>query len=260
MILSRRIALGGVPLDSVDGSILIQSIVPGTPLENVSAVNLMGGWGQKVTTEHYETLECSVSYTINVDKRDLTRRRQVFDRVNAWALKKGWLTLNFMPGKRMYVDKVIVPDMGDPRARDSEFTITFRAYNVPFWQDETPSRVSASVTGSSTSQTIRNRGNVRGVMDVTFTNTSGSTMTTFSVTIGGKTLALTGLTLGDGKLLQIHHGTDGLLRITEDGTSAYGKQSAGGLTELVLEPGDNTVTVAYGQTGDLELRCFGRYV
>ena len=117
MILSRRVSLGGVHLDSLDNSIVIQSVQPGVPHESVNAVNRMGGFGQRVTSQHWETLEVNVTFAINLPKNQLAARRTVFDKVMKWANVKGWLETNQMPGKRVYVEKAVFPSGGDMRKR-----------------------------------------------------------------------------------------------------------------------------------------------
>ena len=49
MILSRRVALGGVQLDEIHEAIVIRSIDPGVPNETINAVERMGGAGQRIT-------------------------------------------------------------------------------------------------------------------------------------------------------------------------------------------------------------------
>ena len=61
MILSRRVALGGVQLDEIHERIVIRSVDTSVPHEDVQAVNRMGGWGQRMTGNHWETLEVTVN-------------------------------------------------------------------------------------------------------------------------------------------------------------------------------------------------------
>lgn len=65
MILSRRIALGGVQLDQVDGSIIIQSIDEAAGKETISAVNRGSGNGQRITGRRRDTLDVTVRFSIN---------------------------------------------------------------------------------------------------------------------------------------------------------------------------------------------------
>ena len=261
MILSRRVALGNAQLDQVDASVVITGVDTGTTQESITAVSKMGGAGQRVTRQHWTTLDVVVSFAINLPKRSLTARRAVFNSVRDWALKKGWLTTNQMPQKRVYVDKVIIPDAGDMWDWTRSFDITFRAYNVPFWQDVSVTPAIKTLTGGTEGTfTLSVNGNVQSVMSLAFANTSGSTVNTFEVTVNGKTMSLTDIGLASGKSLEIDHGTDGLLRITADGTSVYDKQDAGGAEDLYVNPGDNAVAVTAGGAGTLSAWAYGLYL
>lgn len=258
MRLSRRIALGDVQLDEIHSSIVIRGIDTGVPKESIAAVNRMGGAGQRMTGQHWETMDVAVRFAIDVPKRQMELRREIWESVMAWALRGGWLTVGHLPNRRLYADKAILPGSGDLWEWTEEFTITFRAYNVPFWQDANPSAV--AVRGVSTwSGTLGVPGHFQTVADVTFRNTSGSTMTGFSVTAGESTLTLSGISLANNADLVIHHGTDGLLRITAGGVSVYDKLTESSSDDLYIDPGTAAVSMAAGKAGNLTVQCFGRY-
>ena len=257
MILSRRVALGGVQLDEVHEAIVIQSIDPGVPNETINAVERMGGAGQRITGQHWNTLDVQVTYGIDIPKNQLALRRQVFDMVNAWAMRKGWLTINYMENRRVWIDKVILPGSGDIREWTKEFTITFRAYNVPFWQDEVPAAAVSSTTQSGRIY-VPVGGNVESVMDATFQNKSGMTIQNFRISAGGNTIQLSGISLGGSATLTISHGTDGLLKIMKGSTSIYNKYS--GSDDLYVKPGNVAVEFTADRAGILTAQCFGRYV
>ena len=256
MILSKRVALDGVQLDELHEMIVIRRIDPGVPYETVNAVDRMGGVGQRVTDQHWETLEVSVTYAIDIPKREMALRREVFDLVNAWALQKGWLTVNWLEGRRFFVDKVVLPGSGDMWEWTSEYTIVFRAYNIPFWQDETPNTAVSGVV-SSGSVRVQVNGNVRSVIDASFRNRSGMTINNFNITAGGNQIRLADLGLGGSSTLQIHHGTDGLLRLQVGGTSVYSKYS--GADDLYVNPGTVDVSFSADRAGVLTVNSYGRY-
>lgn len=256
MILTRRVTVDGVQLDALHSAIVIRRVDTGVPHETVGAVNRMGGAGQRMTMRHWETLEVGVTYAIDVPKRQLALRRQIFDAVNTWALKGGWLTTTSQPGKRMWADKVVIPSSGDLWDWTDEYTITFRAYGVPFWQDAEATTVTETLTDGSVS--INVGGNVESVLDATFKNTSGSAIDTFTISAGGNTLSLSGLGLANGDTLTIEHGTDGLLRIHTGNASVLDKRS--GSDDLYVTPGTKTVTVTAGGAGILTVSSIGRYV
>ena len=257
MILSRRVALGGVQLDELHESIVIRSIDPGVPDETVQTTSRMGGAGQRITGSHWETLEVSVNFAINVPKRDMTLRKQIFDAVMKWALRKGWLTVNWIENRRVYVDKVVLPSSGDLWNWTEEFTILFKAYNVPFWQDETPTTASNALITSGSVQ-IEVGGNVQSVLDVEFRNRSGMTINNFNVSAGGNTLYLSGIGLGGSSTLNIHHGTDGMLRITSGGANVLSCRT--GADDLYVNPGVVNVSISADRAGQLTVRNYGRYV
>ena len=253
MILSKRAALNGVQLDELFPEIVIRSVDPGVPHETVSAVSRGRGFGQRVTGQHWDTLEVSVTYAIDLPKKEMALRRQIFDAVNTWALQKGWLTVNRLEGRRFWVDKVVVPGSGDLWNWTNDFTIIFRAYGVPFWQDEIPAQAVSSVTGNG-SVALQVSGNVKSVLDISFQNRSGMTINNFQVQAAGNRIMLTSLGLGGSAVLRISHGTDGLLRITAGGTNVYSKYS--GADDLYVDPGPVTVSFAADRAGVLTASCF----
>jgi hypothetical protein len=257
MILSKRVALGGVQLDELHERIVVLGVDPGTPDESISTVSRMGGFGQRVTGEHWETLDVTVTYGIDVQKREMELRRQIFDAVNAWARTRGWLTVNWMPNRRMYVDKVVTPSSGDMWDWTQKFDIIFRAYNVPFWQDEIPNQAARSlITSGSTAVIIG--GNVQSVLDVEFRNRSGMTINNFAISAGGNSITLSNMGLGGSETLAFSHGTDGLLRITAGGRSVLDRRT--GADDLYVNPGTVNVSISTERSGDLTVRNYGRYI
>ena len=258
MILSRRIALNGVQLDELYERIVIREISFGEVQETVSATSRMGGAGQRITGEHYETMEVSVSFAIMVPAKDMITRRRIYEDVCRWAQQRGWLTVNFMPERRLYVDKTQIRGAGDMRDWTGEYSITFKAYSVPFWQDIVPISVSKTSVSSSTFNMMI-PGQFRTVADAEFTNTSGSAVTTFSLTVDGNTIALTGLTLANNKKLSIYHEDNGILRIKADGTSVYDKRTTASADDLYADPGVAAVSMTAGGAGTLKVSVRGRY-
>lgn len=260
MILSKRVALGGVQLDELHERIVVQSVDPGAPEENISTATPMGRWGERITGAHWTPLEVKITYGIDVSKDPdiggMELRREIFDLVNTWARKAGWLTYNAMPNKRVYIDKVVLPSAGDLWNWTESFDIILRAYNVPFWQDESAQQVtSAMITNGN--MIVPVGGNMTTVLDAEFKNISGKTINNFYIAAGGNSLTLSSLGLGGTSTLLIHHGTDGMLRITAGGASAYSKRT--GSDDLYVEPGNVNVTIRADRAGALTLRSFGRY-
>lgn len=259
MILSRRVALGGQQMDELHERIVIRSVDVGVPHENVRAESLMGHFGQRIVDQHWENLEVTVTYAIDVPKRNMALRRKIFETVNKWAMQKGWLTVNWMDDRRMYVDKVVYPSAGDMWNWTDEYTIVFRAYGLPFWMAVTPTQVNVNET-SGGSWTLEALGNVATPVDVDFRNVSGMTIPYFTIRVGGTRLSFSNLGLGGSETLNITHGTDGLLRCRIGGRSVYNKLEAGSSDRLMAAPGMLAVQMSASRAGNLSVRHYGGYV
>ncbi len=256
MILSRRVALNGVQVDELDESIVIQEFDPGTPAENIGTVEKMGGVGSRMTSRHWGPLDAKLVLAIDVPRRDMVRRGQVYELIKRWARMGGWLTFNAMNNVQMHVDQVILPSRGDLRAFEDEYTITFRNHFVPFWQSVTPATASAQVSTGSFGITVP--GDLETVLDAELTNISGGQIEELTIGIDGRQLVFTAMTLGAGETLVISHGTDGLLRTTVNGTSVYGKLT--GSDDLVCGPGSKTVSVVCEGSLEAAVSCRGRFL
>lgn len=258
MILSKRVALGGVQLDEVNSKIIIRGINTGVPHEDLQAVNRMGGWGQRITMQHWNSLDVAVTFAIDVPKRELQLRRTIWEDVVTWALRAGWLTVNYMPERRLYVDKVILPGSGDLWAWRDDFTITFRAYSVPFWQDETAVEVRKNRISSGSVQ-IDIGGTAPGVLDLTFENASGATNTNVKFTVDGKALELRGVNLAASETLQVYHTNDGFLRARAGSRNVYSLLR--GADDAYVQPGTTvTVEVSATRAGNLVVQNFARWL
>lgn len=264
MKLSRRPALNGIFLDEIDNRILIQGVETAAGKDSVSAVSVYGNAGQRMTGEHRDTLEVTVSFSMLIRRTDLAARADLFERACAWAAsgKGGWLTLNFRPDRRLRVDYVAMPAMGDITRWTNRYTFTFRAYAVPYWQQETPTMLRMRSVSSADRQ-FGVSGNAQTVMDVEFQNTSGGTVDAFSFTAGESTFAFANLGLADGEALVIDHAADGILRIRIRGDawrSALDKRTPESSDDLYVEPGQTRILMTAGGAGTLTVRCFGRFV
>lgn len=258
MQLSRRISRGGIQLDEIDESIVIRSVDPGVPNENEGSTDLQGGFGSRMTNQHWRSLEASVTYAIKLYKNEMVRRRQVFDAANAWALAAGWLRTNQMEGRRLWVDKVVVPGAGDMREWLNEYTILFRAYRVPFWQDELPTEVRKNKI-SRGSVTAEIGGTAPNVLDLSFENVSGKQINDVTFTVGSQTLQLKGVNLGAGETLSLSHTNDGVLRVRAGSRNVYGLLR--GADDAYVEAGETvTVAVDANRAGNLTVKHYARWL
>lgn len=262
-----RVALGGVQLDELDPSIVIRSIDPGTPQESVSTVNLAGIAGSRVTGARRTALDVSVTYAIDIPKTDLKERRRVFDLVNAWAHQKGWLTVSWMEGRRVWVDRVVYPSSGSLWEWTAEFTLTFRSLITPFWRDSKTTSVTGKTKAADT-LALTVPGTERTAIGFEFENRSGKVINGFTIEVSSGSavvsrITLAGMGLQAGETLVVDHpASTGLLRIRKRSGSSYTSiyEKYTGSDDLWADPGAVTVAYTADRAGVLTLTAVGRYV
>ncbi len=261
MILSHRVALNGIQLDSLDSRILVQGVEEAAGKDQISAVSLFGGVGQRITNRHRDYLDVTVRFSLKIHKNDMQSRSDVFEAVNTWAATGGWLTVNYKDNRRLRVVCAQFPAAGDQWNWTGVYAIVFRAYTIPYWQQASANKLMA--TGSNITRQIGVAGSVKTVLDISFTNTSGMSCASFTVSAGGSVISLSSLGLASGETLHIGHTEDGLLRIRIQNGSSYrsvlDKRTSGSSDDLWVSPGLVTVNVSAQRTGSLTISCAGRF-
>lgn len=259
MQLAHRAALNGVQLDEVDPRIIIQGIEGGAGKEVVSAIATGSGDGMRVTERHREYVECGITFSILARRNQLAERTAVLEAACAWAARGGWLTVNYKPDRRLYVDEVVMPGEGDVWNRDNMYTITMRARAIPFWQNE---NAVSGVTGSggSGSGSLIVPGSARTVADAVLRNVSGATINSASITIGGQGMSFSGLDMGNGESLVVDHlisSGKNIIRIRVGGRSAMACRS--GADDFLIMPGNVGFSFSAQRACQLTVSVRGRF-
>lgn len=260
MQLKRRVALGGTQLDSLDNRILISGIDEAAGKETISAVSVGGADGQRITNRRRDTLDITIKFTMNIKNSDMAARSTLLDKVNKWAQPGGVLTVGHRSGKRLNVVLAQAPGGGDMFNWTNEYTIVFRAYTVPYWEDVTAT--SAEMTQDDTGTgSITVPGSANTVADVTIVNKSGDTLDAVSLTINNCIIGFSGLGLANNGSLVIDHVTAGgvyAMRAKIGTTSVLAKKT--GADEFVLKPGANSISWTAGGDVAITVSARGRYL
>lgn len=248
MYLTRRVALNGVWLDDVDSRIVISGIESGDGKESISATDAASGYGQRITGNRRSTLDVAVKFRLLEHGKDVTglqARAELLEIVNAWAANGGYLTLNYKPDRRLSVILAQAPGEGALWDFTKEFTMTFRAYGVPYWEQEMARTASTGGGSNTSSATIVVEGSAPTQVDVRLQNTSGQKISYANVMVDDKTMYFNELNLGAGETLVIDH-NDGLLRIRiqENGgayRSAMALRHTDSANDYMVAPGARAV-------------------
>ena len=260
MILSRRVKMGSVQLDSLDPVIVIQDVQIGTPKETVSKAPLAGGFGQRILTSHWDTMDVEIRFGIDLPKTMIAARRAVWEAVAAWAMPGGWLRTSEVPDRRLWIDQAEIEDPGDFREWNKDFGITFHAFTVPFWQDETPVTATKNIPrNNETTFTLDVPGMVQTVAEFEYTNTSNADLISISIGTDAVDFAMADFRVGPGETIVTSH-VNGRLRIYSGTTNLLRYRIGESGDDLYLNPGTNTIRVYADRAGTLVMTAAGRYV
>lgn len=264
MRLKHRVAFNGKWLDTVDDRILVTGYEENAANYSVQTVTLAGG-GQRVTAYRRESLEVSVHFALQIKPKDLADRGELFEKVAAWASGgTQYLRFNSHPDRRLYATCVKLPSAGDLREWTNEYTITFRAMEVPYWQDSAETTLITASGKKQVTKSVEIPGTAETVLNLEFWITSG-TLAKFTVTAGASTFVLQNLGMTANETLVISHYAAGMVRIRIKNASGAYRSALGSRTpessdDLVVKPGTQSISVTSATAGGLKISCYGRYV
>lgn len=263
MILSRRIALGGTELDSVDERILICGFEEDEPETSRSALSLYGGdgMGSWLSYEHISCKKVTVKFNINTNKRDYAGRNEVLEKVTAWAHPGGLLTSSTRPDRRIRVRSSGRPKIADPRKMDTEYSLTFEAREKPYWENV---NVASAQSGVSAGTTVRLAvdGNLTNALEVELLNKSGARINNATITCGVNMMKFTNLALVANEALVIRYDDRNLQEILiREAPDKYRHAAAlrSGADDFIVEPGIAVAAFTADRACQMTIRCAGRY-
>jgi len=264
MILTRRAALNGVWLDEIDSRIVISGIELGDGKENITAVDSAAGYGQRITARWRQTMDIVIRFRMLEHGKNvtgLTERAQLLEMVNTWAANGGYLTLNYKPNRRVSVILAQPPGEGSLWDYTKEFSLTFRAYAVPYWEDENANSVTFGGSAASGSRSILIEGSAKTQCDVELQNVSGMTINSCRIVIGENTMTFSSLGMGGSEALVIDH-QDGLLRIRIRNGSSYRSvmASRSGADDFKVTPGTQSCSFSADRACRMAVSWRNRYL
>lgn len=259
MICAHRAALDGIQMDEIDPAIVIQRIEEAAPKETIQTAALAMG-GSRITQKRRESLDVVVRFAIDVRKREMARREEIIEKVNAWAMRGGILTISQRPERRIRVILAAAANTGDPWDWTANYSLTFRALGVPYWEQASPTTGTTGI-GTGGSAAIPAEGSAQTVADVTIANMSGAAISTVSVTVGGQNMSFTDLGLGGGEKLVIDHDGQGYLRIRIQGTGGWRSAMARrtGADDFFVAPGSVQAAFSAQRACQMTVSIRGRY-
>lgn len=224
-------------LHDLDETILITDIQEANPRMRITTADNARYEGQRVIRHARQSLSVTVSFLIR--EYDAARRKALCTQVCAWAANGGWLTTSDRPGQQLQVLCESLPAASALHWTEP-LSITFTAYEQPYWQDEHPILYPIDVAaGVESTLTLMPQGNAPyAFLEADITNTSPYTMTELSIRAGDTQFHLADAALLPvGEMLCIAYDRHGFLTIRSGSTSMLHARSAASSDDLLMVPG-----------------------
>lgn len=256
------VALNGIPLNSLDSSIVLQGVDELAPSWNLTASTRAGLIGQHYVNTERRYRDVVVRFAL-ANRSNYIARERALNAICSWAAKGGKLTVSYRPDKELRVVCVSLPAMNDMLQWANPYQITFRAYDVPQWINTFPN--TAEISTANGEATLSVVGTAGGKLCVSAVNNSGSSCGVVTIGSGGNTIQLTSLGLGNGETLVMDYTDNDIQRIRIKSTagvyrSVLNRRSANSVDDIWLNEGPNQVGVVSIVQLDWTLSVYGRWV
>lgn len=248
-------AVNGTWLTEIDDRVTVTDIREDAPATRITTLKRPVHAGSFFVQESRESLSVTVSCVIW--ERNIADRNYIWNQIKAWA-GNGivQLQINQRPDQVLFARVSDAPALDSGLRWTSEISITFTAFEMPYWQEN--DFVQVKTTGQS-SMFLPGFGEAR--VRVEAKNTGSQPITSVTLHAGETWMWFTGLSIAAGKSLVIEYDDQGLMKATVDGVSVLSKRTTDSDDDLFAACGDDTpVSIAADGSIEAVFKARGVYV
>jgi len=235
-----EVKMDGVSLAAQDSSICVLDIQPGAVSPQYRTSRAANRHGARVDDLYVEKSVVKVLFEIH--KYSIADRMEVCQKVQKWA-RKGILTTNDRAGQRLHAVCESFP-AANAKSWTAPLEVAFAGYFPPFWEDDTETTVTVS-SGQSTSKNIP--GNAPETL-VSAVVTAGAALDSMTLTVNGKSLVLSGISVSTGGVVTVGYDGYGDLFVRNGNTSILNKVTAASADDLRVPCGTDNVPFAFASS------------
>lgn len=279
------VTIGSVALSTLSDKIYIRDIIEEPYEEEIFKASKAYYAGQRVSKKVRRALSVRVVFVVR--ERNPQKRAEIFDSIASWAESDRTLYVNYRTitrvtesgytyteGRRL--SRVVVtepPAINSANKWTQDVAITFTAFDVPYWEDESKYGYSFSANTLDIfsryqySGNIYNRGTAESPVTMRITNDSSSQLQSMNIRCGNSWFYFENLDIDPGAGLEIDYDSDsGILQILErrsDGLLGANKmpcRTAESQDDLMISPGAVSVQVSANVAVSGYFYCRGRYL
>ena len=193
MLLRFEATNGGAKFSEIADEVILLDIIEQPAEVDIQKSRLAGGAGMRVSSVTRTSLTVNLVYVIRT--QDPVRWGQVHDLVTKWAKNGSKLTVSTRPGVYLAGKFYVSPARNSALRWTQELTVSFVAYDVPYWQDESIN-ISRFLSKGDTATINCNCTADRVPLELMITNDTNKPITEIKIVVANSyKMHLTGLNL-----------------------------------------------------------------
>lgn len=252
MVTRYRAWMGEEALEDIDPSIIIIDISEDAPQEVVTTEARPGG-GMYLTGQLRQSI--TVTIAVEIHEANTIHRQLVLSKIMRWGSGGQYLHTSYRPEQRLYIDSIEAASVSALKWTDT-LEIKLTAYQRPWWEEATVSKMETVEASKSGILTVFNRGEMPCPLEAVFV--AIDPLTNVAISCGSEKIVLTNISVKTGEEIRIAHDDNGIQQITAAGTSAMGNRNGQSADEITLKPGINKVSFSGDGLLSLTVTARGR--
>ena len=229
MISRYEAYMDGVALSSINPNLIIHDIQHNAAKPTIDKAALAHRNGAIWLNKTFDGTSVTITFELHI--YGISERQKACQEVVRWA-QGAILQTNDRIGQQLHVLCTEYPKIESAMDYTDEISMTFAAYNFPFWEEKTPAKL--SLTGTSGEGTLFVPGNAGDAL-VEVTVKPNSTMANITLTVEDTSITITGAGATTSQPLVISYTDKGIQKIMRGTTSLLDKRT--GSDDLIATSG-----------------------
>lgn len=250
MLTRHNAMIDGISINSISPCIIVHDITENDPREKLTTSAIPSRGGTRFISRERESLQVDID--IEIHEYDTLRRKEIMSRVVSWMYSGSWLTISDREGQRLLVRPFKTPALGSASKWTELITLSFVAYELPYWQEINPVAQTATMAewGVAASVYLSPVGSYPCHVECIVTNVGEYNVTwvQLSSTSTWEYIRLENVGLQPGKSIIVEYDENYIQRIRIDGNSILHKRTG---------TSSDNLTIECGKPSELKLECDG---
>lgn len=268
------VTLNNVPLSSLSDKIIVRDILEEPIDQEIYKTPIAMNAGQRVSNVVRRALSVRVVYVIR--ERDPRKRAEIQSDIAAWARDGGVLAVNYRTyqdlnygiSTQLHVVLEVPPVQDSALKWTQDLSMTFTAYNPPYWESATSVGAQINTSYNSTlgfyvgGTSLLSLGNApKSPVTAAVDNVSDDVLTSLTIISKHCSFKFVGLNIRPGGTVYVEYDENGMLKIRDNNNiSLLPARTADSNDDLYAIPGMNSFTINSNVQVSGYLYCRGLYV